>query len=84
MADNAYKEYEKKLYSYADNALLTEEVVNDLFKELLTVLPNKGKLYKYKALSTFHIDELEEKYIWFSSAKKLNDKKDCAFKNLSL
>lgn len=84
MADNAYKEYEKKLYSYADNALLTEEVVNDLFKELLTVLPNKGKLYKYKALSTFHIDELEEKYIWFSSAKKLNDKKDCAFNANSL
>lgn len=79
MADNAYKEYEKKLYSYADNALLTEEIVNDLFKELLTVLPNKGKLYKYKALSEFHIDELEEKYMWFSSAKQLNDKKDCAF-----
>lgn len=79
MAGNAYKEYERKFCSYTDNSQLTEEVVNDLFKELLTVLPNKGKLYKYKALSTFHIDELEEKYIWFSSAKKLNDKKDCAF-----
>ena len=79
MADNAYKEYEKRLYSYADNALLTEEVVNDLFKELLTVLPNKGKLYKYKALSTFHVDELEEKYIWIPSAKDLNDNKDCVF-----
>lgn len=84
MADNAYKEYEKRLYSYADNALLTEEEVNDLFNELLTVLPNKGKLYKYKALSTFQIDELEEKYIWFSSAKKLNDKKDCTFNANSL
>ena len=84
MADNAYKEYEKKLYSYTDNTLLTEEIVNGLFNELLTVLPNKGKLYKYKALSTFHIDELEEKYIWFSSAKKLNDKKDCTFNANSL
>ena len=84
MADNAYKKYEKKLYSYADNALLTEEIVNELFDELLSVMPNKGKLYKYKDLSTFHIDELEEKYVWFSSAKKLNDKKDCAFNANSL
>lgn len=75
----SYSEYEEKLYSFTDNAEFTEEIVNELFNELLTVLPNDGKLYKYKALDTFHIDELKEKYVWFSSAKDLNDDKDCTF-----
>lgn len=65
MANNAYKEYEKMLYSYANESRLSEAVVNELFSELLKVLPNNGKLYKYKALSTFHLDELEDKYVWF-------------------
>ena len=77
--DKKYKEYEEKLYYITDRSLLTAEKVNELFDELLTVLPNNGKLYKYKALDMFHIDELEDGYIWFSSAKKLNDNKDCAF-----
>lgn len=80
----AYKEFEDKLYSLSVNNFAKEEDFNKLYEELLQVLPNKGKLYKYKALSTFHIDELEEKYIWFSSAKKLNDKKDCTFNANSL
>ena len=50
MANNAYKEYEKMLYSYANESILSEDVVNELFSELLKVLPNNGKLYKYKAL----------------------------------
>ena len=79
MANNAYIEYEKMLYSRANESRLSEEVVNELFSELLKVLPNNGKLYKYKALSTFHLDELEDKYVWFSSARNLNDKKDCTF-----
>ena len=75
----AYSEYEEKLYSFTDNAEFTEEIINELFNELLTVLPNNGKLYKYKSLKTFHIGELQEKYVWFSSAKDLNDDKDCTF-----
>ena len=74
-----YLEYEEKLYSITDSADYTEEITNQLFTKLLSVLPNNGKLYKYKALDTFHIDELEEKYIWFSSAANLNDNKDCTF-----
>lgn len=74
-----YGEYEKELYSLTDTAALTEDRVNALFAKLLEVLPNSGKLYKYKALNTFHIDELEDGYIWFCSAKKLNDNKDCTF-----
>lgn len=78
-SDSKYKDYEEKLYTFTDRTLLTVDKVNELFNELLTVLPNNGKLYKYKAIDTFHIDELEDGYIWFSSAKKLNDFKDCAF-----
>lgn len=77
--DKKYREYEERLYSIADNELMTVDKLNSFFDELLAVLPNKGKLYKYKALDTFHVDELEEGYIWFSSAKKLNDNKDCTF-----
>ena len=74
-----YKDYEERLYSLSDGTIMTNELVNELYQNLLAVLPNGGKLYKYKALERFHIDELEEKYIWFSSAKNLNDNKDCAF-----
>ena len=80
MAKNqAYKEYEEKLYAVTNASRLREEDVKALFSELVSVLPNGGKLYKYKPLDSFHIDELEEKYVWFSSAKHLNDNKDCTF-----
>ena len=82
--DKAYDEYEKKLYSIPDRQIFTPKIINTLFDDLLRILPNNGKLYKYKALKTFHIDELENKYIWFSSAKQLNDKKDCTFNANSL
>lgn len=75
----AYKDYENKLYSYTNEHVFTEEELHALFAELLSVLPNNGKLYKYKCLETFHVDELEEKYIWIPSAKDLNDNKDCVF-----
>ena len=80
MAKNqAYKEYEEKLYAVTDASRLCEDDVKALFSELISVLPNGGKLYKYKSLDSFHIDEFEEKYVWFSSAKHLNDNKDCTF-----
>lgn len=80
MAKNqAYQEYEEKLYAVTDASLLCKDNVKALFSELFSVLPNGGKLYKYKSLDSFHIDELEEKYVWFSSAKHLNDNKDCTF-----
>lgn len=74
-----YDEYADKLYQIMNAKHVTENDVSNLFSKLLSILPNKGKLYKYKALETFRIDELEEKYVWFSSAKYLNDYKDCSF-----
>ena len=75
----AYQTFEEKLYSMTDSMWKKKENVEMIFSKLLSVLPNNGKLYKYKALDSFHIDELEKKYVWFSSATKLNDKKDCTF-----
>lgn len=75
----AYLEYEKELYDITYNGIFDEEKTNQLFSHLLSVLPNNGKLYKYKSLKSFHLDELEEKYVWLSSAKFLNDNNDCAF-----
>ena len=80
----AYKEFERKLYSVPDDYLFTKEKVDELFNELLQILPNNGKLYKYKPLTDYLVDELENKYVWFSAAKKLNDRKDCTFNANSL
>lgn len=74
----SYEKYEKSLCALSASENVTEKDLNELFDELLGILPNGGKLYKYKSLKTFHMDELEEKYVWFSSAKDLNDHKDCA------
>lgn len=75
----AYNEFQDKLYLLLNGKHLPEKQVSALFDELLTFLPNGGKLYKYKSLESFHIDELEKKYVWFSSAEYLNDNKDCTF-----
>lgn len=76
--ETEYDVYEKKLF---DNDLgkISDQEVEALFSEIITILPNNGKLYKYKAIESFHVDELSEKYLWFSSARHLNDNKDCAF-----
>ena len=69
----------EKSVKYIANVNESDETVNETFANLLAQLPNGGKLYKYRALKTFHEDELEEQYLWFSSAANLNDSKDCAF-----
>lgn len=74
-----YAEYQKRISSISDDAELTDEMVEELFDQLLPALPNNGRIYKYKALSTFHIDELIDKYVWFSTASQLNDNHDCSF-----
>lgn len=69
----------EKSAKYIANVNESDEAVNEAFANLLAQLPNGGKLYKYRALKTFHEDELEEQYLWFSSAANLNDSKDCSF-----
>lgn len=76
---NVYKEYENKIYSIKDSSALKQEEINDLFSYLLSVLPNKGKLYRYRNINDNTIDELANKYLWHSTADKLNDHTDGAF-----
>ena len=73
-----YDAYEKKLFDN-DSEKTSDQEVEALFSEIISILPNNGILYKYKSIEGFHVDELSEKYLWFSSAKHLNDNKDCAF-----
>ncbi len=77
-----YDEYADKLYrvtnKHFDKRMLENEASN-LFPELLSILPNGGKLYKYRPLNQYDEDALTKKYLWFSSPKSLNDNKDCAF-----
>ena len=71
-------DYKKKI-QYIMSADETDDSVAKDFEDMLSQLPNNGKLYKYRALKGFHDGELKDKYLWFSSAKKLNDNKDCCF-----
>lgn len=76
---NACDMYQEKVFLLGDLSTITDEQVDSLFSELLSLLPNRGKLYKYKSLKNFHFDELSDKYVWFSSACCLNDNKDYSF-----
>ncbi len=76
---NIYKEYENKIYNIKDFSVLKQEEIDDLFNNLLSVLPNNGKLYRYRNINNNTIDELTNKYLWHSTADKLNDHTDGAF-----
>ena len=56
---------------------LTNNEVEDAFDTLLHILPNNGKLYKYRSFEKekfdWYYDALENGYLWFSQAEKLND-----------
>ena len=77
-----YDEYANKLYRVTNKYCgkgMPENEVSNLFSELLSFLPNGGKLYKYRPLNQYDEDALTKKYLWFSSPQGLNDNKDCAF-----
>ena len=55
----------------------TDAEVEDAFDVLLTLLPNDGKLYKYRSIEKEAFDNyykaLEEGYLWIPPAETLND-----------
>ena len=55
----------------------SNEEVEDAFSVLLEILPNDGKLYKYRSfeIDKFenYYDALENGYLWFPQAESLND-----------
>lgn len=76
-SNQIYKDYEDELHKLTDVLKVDDSMAESMFSKLLIILPNTGKLYKYKSLGSFHVDELKDKYVWFSSANNLNDNKDC-------
>ena len=76
---NRYANYYNRICAIDDGTTLAEDVIDSLFDELLCVLPNGGKLYRYRVPNEYCIDELDTKSIWFSSASRLNDNKDCIY-----
>ena len=45
-----YEKHIEFLASTIDNQNLTEEIINEQFRLLLSILPNNGKLYKYRSM----------------------------------
>lgn len=82
----AMTEYEKHfnfIASVTDAEKLSEEDINEQFQLLLSILPNNGKLYKYRSLQgeSFEniYDCLEKGYMWIGKASALNDDFDSNF-----
>ena len=68
-------EYLNKVESISDINSISDTMVSELIENLISVLPNQGKLYKYRTIDSNHyIDDL--KCIYLPKVKKLNDKID--------
>ena len=80
MSDNkCYDNYFKKI-SKEKIETISDNKVNKYFCILLEILPNGGKLYKYRSFKSDRIDDylkaLDEKYLWIPSASDMRDVKD--------
>lgn len=80
MSDNkCYDIYLNKI-SKEKIETISDEKVNKYYDELLNILPNGGKLYKYRSFRSNRIDDylkaLENKYLWIPSASEMKDIKD--------
>ena len=71
-----YETYFSKM-SQEKTDIFSAYKVDKYLIELIKLLPNDGKLYKYRSFKSndisLYINALEKKYIWFSSASKMRD-----------
>ena len=78
-----YERHFNFLASISNPKDISEETINDHFRLLLSILPNNGKLYKYRSLigESFEntYESLEKGYMWIGQASKLNDDADSIF-----
>lgn len=80
MNKTKYKEHIQFTNKLKDEESLNNEESIIAFKRLLDILPNKGKLYKYKSgkgksfLNTYK--SLKEGYIWMTNVLDFNDRFD--------
>ena len=75
----SFDEHINFINNMADDSASNKECI-DAFKRFLTLLPNKGKLYKYKSgegksfSNTFK--SLRHGYVWMSNVNNFNDRFD--------
>ena len=78
-----YEKHIEFLASVATPHDLSEDIINEQFRLLLSILPNNGKLYKYRSLvgNSFEntYNSLEKGYMWIGKASELNDDADSLF-----
>lgn len=76
---NVYYEYLTCRRNLAD---LSDTAIHSLYEQLLTVLPNNGKLYKYRGFNMpnspfeYAYKALKEGYLWLAPAADMNDELD--------
>ena len=75
--DELYQEHLKTIFGVKTIDEFSDEEVESAFSVLLSVLPNEGKLYKYRSFETDkfkkYYDSLKNGYLWFPQADELND-----------
>lgn len=75
MDEKLYQEHLDEMFSINSN--FTTSDIDRILNRLLTVMPNGGKLYKYRSIAgeAFEnaYDSLENGYLWIPKANQLND-----------
>ena len=75
-------QYEEHLHEMFENKIdeFDNEKMMSMLQRVLSVLPNGGKLYKYRSIDdpsfTNTYNSLNDGYIWLSAASELNDDED--------
>ena len=75
--DNLYQKHIETIFGVKKIEDFSNEEVENAFNVLLQILPNEGKLYKYRSFEKGkfenYYDALEKGYLWFPQADNLND-----------
>ena len=75
--DNLYQKHIETIFGVKKIEEFSNEEVENAFNVLLQILPNEGKLYKYRSFEKGkfenYYDALEKGYLWFPQADNLND-----------
>ena len=78
--DNLYQKHIETIFGVKKIEEFSNEEVENAFNVLLQILPNEGKLYKYRSIEgkAFDnaFDSLENGYLWLPKAEDLNDDED--------
>ena len=75
--NSLYQKHIKTIFGINKIEEFSNEEVENAFNVLLQILPNEGKLYKYRSFEKGkfenYYDALEKGYLWFPQADNLND-----------